>query len=155
MAKPRTSMRGRFLPKHPEKYIGDTSKIFGRSSWEFKFFTWLDSTPSVLKWSSEEFSIPYLSPIDNKVHKYFPDAFVIYRNARGDIIKEIVEIKPYAQTIMPKNPTDEQRKVVLINEAKWRAASAFASSNGMTFRILTERSIMPRKIERKKPRGTA
>jgi hypothetical protein len=54
MAGGRTTMKGRFIPKNPQKYIGDSTKIIGRSSWEFMLFKWLDSTPAVMRWASEE-----------------------------------------------------------------------------------------------------
>jgi hypothetical protein len=150
MAKNKTGMRGRFNPRHPEKYIGDTNKIFGRSSWEFKFFAWLDSTPSVLKWSSETIKIKYVSPIDGKVHTYSPDCLVVYRDSTGEIKKEIVEIKPYNETIERPNSTPQQRQDVAVNKAKWVAAAQFCKMNGLEFRVITEKTLMPKKIVRKK-----
>lgn len=149
MAKNKSGMRGRFNPKHPEKYIGDPTKIFGRSSWEFKFFAWLDSTPSVLKWSSETIKIKYVSPLDSKVHTYSPDCLVIYRDSTGEIKKELVEIKPYNETVERPNSTPEQRQDIAVNKAKWLSAANFCKNNGLTFRIITERTLMPKKIVRK------
>lgn len=150
MAKNKSGMRGRFKPKNPEKYIGDVEKIFGRSSWEFKFFAWLDSTPAVLRWSSETIKIKYVSPLDGKVHNYSPDCLVIYRDKSGEVKKEIVEIKPYNETVERPNSTPEQKRDIAVNNAKWTAASHFCKTNGFTFRIITERTLLPKKIVRKK-----
>ena len=65
--------KGLFRPKNPSKYRGDPSNIIFRSSWELRFMTYLDAHPDVLEWSSEEFCIPYVSPIDGRIHRYFPE----------------------------------------------------------------------------------
>ena len=65
--------QGLFYPKNTEKYKGDFSNIVYRSSWELKFMHWADESKNVLEWSSEELVIPYLSPLDNKMHRYFVD----------------------------------------------------------------------------------
>jgi trans-aconitate methyltransferase len=71
--------KGVFKPKNPQKYNGDPTNIIYRSSWELKYMMYLDSHENVLSWSSEEVIVPYRSPIDNKVHRYFPD-FVVKMN---------------------------------------------------------------------------
>ena len=63
--------QGKYQTINPIKYTGDRSKIFYRSSWELRMMKYLDCTPSVLEWNSEEIIIPYLSPIDNKFHRYY------------------------------------------------------------------------------------
>jgi hypothetical protein len=143
-------MQGRFKPANPHKYIGNPDKIIFRSSWELRLFKYLDAMPGILRWASEEFSIPYLSPIDGKVHQYFPDAFVIYKNKSGELVKEIIEIKPYNESIMDSNviaamPDGAQKNILLTNKAKWKAASLFAQRNGLSFRVLTERSLFVKK----------
>lgn len=134
-------MRGQFIPRNPGKYMGNPNNIMGRSSWEFRFFKWLDSTPSILSWASEELSIPYLSPVDNRVHRYYPDALVIYKNTTGAIIKELIEIKPLKETILTPKSTERDKMAWVVNQAKWAAAAIFAKNNGMTFRVLTEQSM--------------
>lgn len=138
MAGGRTTMKGRFIPKNPHKYLGDPKRIIFRSSWEVRLFQWLDSTPAVLQWASEEFSIPYLSPIDNAVHQYFPDALVIYKDKFGNLKKEIVEIKPYKETVLTPKASDRDKMALIINTAKWKAAARFAELQGMSFRVITE-----------------
>jgi hypothetical protein len=141
MAGARTTMKGRFVPKHPEKYLGDPKRIIFRSSWEVRLFQWLDRTPAVMQWASEEFSIPYLSPVDNAVHQYYPDALVIYKDKFGNLKKEIVEIKPYKETVLTPKATDRDKMALIINTAKWKAAARFAQLQGMTFRVITEKSM--------------
>ena len=68
--------KGRFRPKDPNKYKGDPTKIIYRSLWEFKVFKWMDSHPDVIRWQSEEVIDTYRSPIDGRVHRYFPDLIV-------------------------------------------------------------------------------
>ena len=65
--------QGKFTPLRPEKYIGDPTNIVMRSSWETKFALWCDKNSSVLSWNSEETVVPYVSPVDNRAHRYFID----------------------------------------------------------------------------------
>jgi hypothetical protein len=139
--KTRSTMKGRFIPKNPAKYVGNPNAIFFRSSWEVTFLKWLDMHPSVIQWASEELAIPYKSPVDNLVHRYYPDFIVIYRDTSGAVRKEIVEIKPYHETVLGRNPTPQNRMIVAVNQAKWEAAAMFAASQGATFRVITEKSI--------------
>ena len=53
-----------------------------------------DHTDSILEWGSEEIIIPYRSPIDNRVHRYYPDFYIKVREKSGRISKYIIEIKP-------------------------------------------------------------
>lgn len=132
---------GRFIPKHPEKYLGNPEKIIFRSSWELRLFQWLDTTPAVMQWASEEFSIPYLSPFDNKVHQYYPDALVIYKDKFGNLKKEIIEIKPYKETVLTPKSTDRDKAAYIVNQAKWKAAAHFAAQQGLSFRVITEKTM--------------
>ena len=81
------SYKGFYRPDHPEKYIGDPNNIIYRSLWERKFMYYCDHNENILKFSSEEIWIPYLSPLDSRVHKYFPDFYIKYKDASG-IVKE-------------------------------------------------------------------
>lgn len=143
--------KGRFRCQNPEKYKGDPTNIVYRSLWEFKFFRFVDMHPDVVWWQSEEVSIPYLSPIDGKMHRYFPD--VIVKKKVGDDKYEIVmiEIKPKKQTTPPdiskKNATKTGRvsrrylkevKTYGINDAKWKAARKYCNERGWKFAIMTE-----------------
>lgn len=135
--------KGKYIPKNPEKYMGNPNNIIYRSNWEQRMFYRLDVDPGVVRWASEEFSIPYMSPIDNKLHRYFPDVYV--ENINGD--KFVVEIKPAAQTKAPaKKARTTQRYLTevttyLVNQAKWEAAERFCADRGWLFKICTERDL--------------
>ena len=136
--------QGKFTPKNPEKYVGDVNNIIYRSSWEKRLLLWLDENPSVLKYSSEEIVIPYLSPVDNRIHRYFPDFLVEFKDINGVVKKVLIEIKPKAQTVLPTVPkrlTESYHKSVetyAINQAKWTAAKAWCKNHNMDFWIMTE-----------------
>lgn len=137
------SYKGRFKPKHYKKYKGDPTKIIYRSMWELRFMKYCDKNDSILEWSSEEIVIPYRS-IDNKVHRYYPDFWIKYKNAQGQIIKEVIEVKPKAQCKRPSKKGKHYGKYLreartyAINESKWDAAREYCLDRGYKFRILTE-----------------
>ena len=123
------SHHGNNFPRHPKKYKGNPTNIVYRSSWEKKFMNWCDLTESVSEWQSEEFFIPYRSPIDGRVHRYFPDFFVKYRDANGKRRTMVVEVKPKKETKMPTtNPKRRTKswaysvRTYAVNQAKWKAA---------------------------------
>ena len=92
---------GLYKPLNPRKYRGNPTNIVYRSLWEKKYMKYCDSTPSILEWGSEEIAIPYRSPIDRRVHRYYPDFYIKVREKSGKISKYIVEIKPKKQTKPP------------------------------------------------------
>ena len=139
--------QGRFAPKNPQKYKGDPTKIIARSSWEFKFMIFADSHPDIIEWASEEIAIPYLSPVDNRIHRYFPDVWIKKRDKAGKIKTIMIEIKPLAQTIEPVKKTKINKRYIQevynwgINTAKWEAAKKYCDKRGWDFEILTEREL--------------
>lgn len=147
MAGTKRTMHGRFLPKNPQKYVGNPANILFRSSWEMHFMKWLDANNAVLRWGSEELAIPYVNPVKldpngrPKVSRYFPDFIVLYRDAAGNIKKEIIEVKPHKESIMTPGMSERDKMAYVVNQAKWKAASIFAESQGATFRVITEKSI--------------
>ena len=78
--------RSIFNPKNIKKYAGDPAKIVCRSMWERNVCKFCDDHPSILKWSSEEIAIPYINPIDKKVHTYFPDFLIQFKTTTKNII---------------------------------------------------------------------
>lgn len=143
--------KGRFRPKNPGKYKGDPTKIVYRSLWEFKFFRYLDDHPDVLWWASEEYVVPYVSPIDGKRHRYFPDVVLRKKTPEGTTETLMIEIKPKSQTKPPdvrkKNATPTGRisrryinevKTYGVNESKWKAAQEYCADRGWKFMIFTE-----------------
>tara|TARA_R100000081_G_scaffold91914_1_gene71555 strand:+ start:1281 stop:1724 length:444 start_codon:yes stop_codon:yes gene_type:complete len=144
------SYKGKYRPKHPNKYNGDPTNIIYRSSWELKLMVYLDEHKDIVQWSSEEFCVPYRSPIDGRMHRYFPD-FWIKRRAGGCVL---IEVKPHKQTMPPdiknKNKTKSGRisrrylnevKTWGINEAKWKAAEEYCKDRGWKFKIMTEKEL--------------
>lgn len=140
-------LQGRFVPKNPDKYTGDVSNIFFRSSWENKVMILFDNNPNFLKWSSEETIVPYISPIDGKYHRYFPDFMVKYRNRSGAVINAMVEVKPFSQTKLPVKKNKMTKRFIteaqtyMVNEAKWIAAKEWCNKHGYEFMILTEKDL--------------
>lgn len=132
---------GRFLPRHPEKYVGNPEKIFWRSSWELRAMKVFDSHPSILRWNSEEMSIPYLSPADGRAHHYFPDFWIEYRQVAGAVIREVIEIKPLHESEAKHAKSDRSKDALEVNEAKWKAAAGFCETIGATFRVITEKTL--------------
>lgn len=138
------SYKGIFKPSYPEKYIGDYKNIIYRSLWERKFMVYCDTNENILKWSSEEIWIPYLSPIDNRIHKYFPDFYIKYKDTSQRIKESLIEIKPKRQVNGPefkKRITKKQINEVkefAKNQAKWKAAKEFCEDRRWDFQILTE-----------------
>jgi hypothetical protein len=132
---------GKFTPRFPEKYVGDVNNIEYRSKWERQFMVFCDNNIMVLKWGSEEIRIPYLKPTTGKIHNYFPDFFIIYKNSDGAMVKEIVEIKPLKEARLTAKSSTYDKVAYAINMAKWDAAQQFCEKNGMRFRVLTEKSL--------------
>ena len=143
------SYKGFFRPKNPNKYKGDPTNIVYRSLWEFKLMSYLDVHPEVVEWSSEEFCIPYRSPIDGKIHRYFPDFKVKKKTTDGKTEVVVIEVKPRAQSIPPapcttKKPTKKYLREVMtysINEAKWKAAINFCKDKQWKFMVMTEKEL--------------
>ncbi len=140
------SYSGTFKPKNPQKYRGNANNIIYRSTWEARYMTWLDNSPSVIWWTSEELAIPYISPIDGKRHRYFVD-FVVNLDTKTGPKVFMIEIKPFKQTQEPKTQKRITKKYLTevatwgINQAKWKAAEDYCLDRKWTFKILTENEL--------------
>ena len=141
------SIKSLFKPSHPKKYKGDVTNIICRSSWERRFCNWCDINESILEWGSEEFWIPYLSPIDNRTHRYFPDFIIKVKESTGVIKTYVIEVKPKRQT---KPPIKKKRvsksylyemKTYSVNQAKWSAANEWCKDRRIQFIIITENEL--------------
>lgn len=137
--------KGKYNPKNIIKYQGDPTKIIYRSLWERKFMVFCDENNNVLEWSSEEIVIPYISPVDNRVHRYYVDFWIKIKTKK--LIEEyLIEIKPYKQCLKPKindinKPSKKELKEIKkweVNKQKWKYANNFAKENNIKFKILTE-----------------
>lgn len=143
----RRTMKGRFIPKNPQKYVGNVNAIFFRSSWERTVMFWLDKNNAVLHWSSETLALPYVNPVFTdmngrpKISRYFPDFLIMYKDKTGQIKKEIVEVKPLRETKIIPGMSEQEKMTYAVNQAKWKAAAEYAARNGASFRIITEMSI--------------
>jgi hypothetical protein len=134
--------QGKYRPSFPRKYKGDSTNVVYRSSWEYKFMKWCDNTSSVEEWGSEEIIIPYVSPVDGRRHRYFPDFYVKIGKK-----KYLVEVKPYKQTKEPKTQKRNTKRYInevvtyAVNQAKWKAATEFCVDNGWEFMLITEKEL--------------
>jgi hypothetical protein len=138
--------KGKYKPKNPEKYKGNPENIIWRSTWEARVMKQLDENPNVLWWGSEELFIRYYNPIDNKIHRYFPDFVVKVKRKDETTMTYLLEVKPDVQTRPPtqKKKTKrylEESKTYIINQSKWKAASEFCKDHGWEFKVLTEKDL--------------
>tara|TARA_E500000318_G_C3508023_1_gene191166 strand:+ start:469 stop:903 length:435 start_codon:yes stop_codon:yes gene_type:complete len=141
------SYKGKFRPSNPKKYKGDPTNIVYRSLWELKFMNYCDKNQNILKWWSEELAIPYKSPIDNRIHKYFPDFYIKYIDTKGNVKESLIEIKPAKQVREPKKQKVRSKKYVsevveyAKNQAKWEAAKDYCDDRRWEFKVLTEHEL--------------
>ena len=141
------SYKGKYYPSFPRKYKGDpTNKIY-RSLWERKFMVYCDKNQNILEWASEEIAIPYRSPIDNRVHRYFPDFYMNVKETNGNIKNYVIEVKPAKQTIPPKKPKRQTKGYIreayeyAKNQAKWKMAKEFCADRQWEFKVVTEKEL--------------
>jgi len=140
------SYKGSFKPRNPSKYLGNPSNIIYRSLWELKLMTYLDKHPDVMGWASEEVIVPYRSPLDRRLHRYYVD-FYVKRKVNGKIKESLIEVKPKSQTVPPKVKKQKSRRYLNevttwgVNQAKWKAAQEYCRDRGWDFKIMTEHEL--------------
>lgn len=136
--------QGFFKPRNPEKYIGDPSNIIYRSSWELKFMQWCDRNPSILRYGSEEFSIPYYNPVKQRICRYFPDFIMEVLEINGKKQKYVIEIKPKRQTLPPVQGKKKTKTYLneintyAVNQSKWKSVQEWCDDHMIKFEIITE-----------------
>ena len=141
------SYKGKYYPTHPEKYKGDPTGIVYRSLWERKFMVYCDKNTNVLEWASEEIAIPYRSPVDNKIHRYFPDFYMKVKETGGQVKRYIIEVKPLKQTTPPKKPKSQTKAYIreayeyAKNQAKWKVAREYCKDRMWEFKVVTEKEL--------------
>ena len=107
-----------------------------------------------------------MCPTDGRVHRYYPDYLVEFRDSSGKIKKQVIEVKPKKQTKPPAVPKRITKSFLYEatmyekNQAKWAAATEFCLDNGVEFRIITEdelgikqhdnRTNRPRRVQRRR-----
>ena len=141
------SYKGKYYPSYPRKYKGDPTNIIYRSLWERKFMVYCDKNDSILEWASEEISIPYRSPVDNRVHRYFPDFYMKVKERGGKIKRYVIEVKPAKQTKPPVKPKRQTKGYIreayeyAKNQAKWKMAREFCADRQWEFKVVTEKEL--------------
>lgn len=104
----------------------NTDYIF-RSTYEFAYWYMLENDDTVESFIVEPFSIPYLSPKDNRMHKYIPDVLILYKNGNLDL----VEIKPKSML----------HNAIVQRKASAARAHILRSKMGATYKFITEEDI--------------
>ena len=108
--------------------------------------TYLDKHPDVMGWASEEVIVPYRSPLDRRLHRYYVD-FYVKRKVNGKIKESLIEVKPKSQTVPPKVKKQKSRRYLNevttwgVNQAKWKAAQEYCRDRGWDFKIMTEHEL--------------
>ena len=139
--------KGKYYPSFPRKYKGDPTNIIYRSLWERKFMVYCDKNQNILEWASEEIAIPYRSPIDNRVHRYFPDFYMKVKETNGKIKNYVIEVKPAKQTKPPTKPKRQTKGYIreayeyAKNQAKWKMAKEFCADRQWEFKVVTEKEL--------------
>ena len=139
--------RGKFKPRNPAKYVGDPTSIIYRSSWELRCMNYFDLTEDIIQWASEEVAIPYKSPIDGRIHRYYPDFILKVKTKSGKEETHMWEVKPYKQSIPPTVQTKKTKRYInevrtyAINKYKWDAAQLYCKEQGWHFKIITEKEL--------------
>ena len=138
--------KGKYTPKNPKKYKGDPTNVIYRSSWEQRVMFYLDDNPQVIWWGSEELHIPYYSPIDKKMHRYYPDFIAKVKQKNDKVMTFIIEVKPDKETKPPKQKRKtkkflQESATYIINQQKWKAADEFCYEHGWEFKIITEKHL--------------
>jgi hypothetical protein len=138
------SIKSKYHPSNPDKYKGNPNNIICRSSWERKFCKWCDVNDNIIEWASEEFFIPYISPIDKRIHRYYPDFIVKMKDKSGSIKTYVIEVKPKRQTLPPVKKSRVTKSFIYeaktyeVNKAKWKAAKEWCEDRLLEFKIITE-----------------
>lgn len=143
----KNTYKGKYRVLNPLKYKGEISNVVYRSLWELRFMKWCDGNASILEWGSETVVIPYVSPVDRKVHRYFVDFFIKVLDKSGKTQKYLIEIKPEKFTKPPPIPKRKTKQFIDevfqygVNEAKWKAAFEYCEDRKMKFMVLTEKDL--------------
>lgn len=147
MAYTKDCYKGKYQPRNPKKYRGDLTKIVYRSGYEVRFMKWCDLNEKVIEWGSEEVIVPYRSPLDNQIHRYFVDFYIKLETKNNGVKKYLIEVKPFRFTQEPKTPKRKTRQFIAevmqwgINREKWKAARKYALALGAEFVLITEKDL--------------
>ena len=131
--------------------------IIYRSALEWRWMYKLDKNDEVVRWGSECITIPYVKPETGRVHRYYPDLMVEFRNGSKHLVeikpeKEIKLVQEYIETgVLPKRiktkfPNEKPSTFVYrvkawaTNVAKWKACEEFCRKKGWKFVKIGEKS---------------
>ncbi len=144
----RSYKQGRYRPVNPGKYVGNPNNIVYRSSWELRVMRKFDVSPRVIRWSSEEFIVPYYDTIKGHARRYFPDFVITKLDDDGVERSVMVEVKPLKETLPPVHKAGKRRQTIINEEItwrnnsdKWKAAEEYCKRNGWEFLKITEREL--------------
>lgn len=136
--------KGKYKLRNESKYLGDPKNVVYRSGWERAVMIWCDDNPNVVGWVSEEVVIPYICETDKRMHRYFMDFMVKYKDGRTVLI----EVKPHKETVKPKSGAGRPRRQVLSetmtyikNMSKWNATEKYVADRGWHFEIWDEHKL--------------
>lgn len=143
--------QGKYNLQNPDKYLGDPTVIYFRSKWEYNFYRYLDANERILKWNCEGITITYEVQENNTTHtkRYFPDCYAKILNSDGTVSEFVFEIKPWAETQIPKEPKkfsmkanenyEYRLRTFQKNLLKWESANKFCEKRGIKFKVITEK----------------
>ena len=95
----------------------------------------------MVEWASETVVIPYRSPLDRRIHRYFVDFYL--KTVGGTYL---IEVKPdrFTRPPEPRRKTKKYLQEVAqwgVNETKWKSAQEFCDDRGWIFKIITEKDL--------------
>lgn len=145
---------GRYSVINKQKCINSLSGaqfLSYKSSYEQRLMYYFDRATKIRKWGYEVVSIPYISAVDGRQHTYYTDFYVEFNDENGKLIRSVIEVKPYSETLVPKITKRKKKATCVmeattyaVNRSKWDAAEAWCRHNNMTFTIITEKDIFNR-----------
>jgi len=139
-------VQGIYTPRNSPKYKG-TIPIFYRSRNELQLMRFFDENSKIIEWTSESVVIPYIKPVDGKIHRYYVDFSCVLKDGDGKIHKYLIEYKPFKQTVQPSKGKKSERTFLTeqlnfsTNSSKWSAAKQYCEKQKMKFLILTEKDL--------------
>ena len=83
---------------------------------------------------------PYVSPVDRRVHRYFPDFIIKVKESTGQIKTYVIEVKPKRQTMEPKKKSRVTKsyiyecKTYAVNQASGKQQLSSAKTEELNLR---------------------
>lgn len=138
--------QGNYTPRNTQKYKGTFPLVY-RSRPELQLMRFFDENSKIIEWTSESVVIPYIKPVDGRIHRYFVDFSCVLKSIDGKIHKYLIEYKPYKQTIPPIKGKKSEKTYFTeqlnysINTSKWESARQFCQKHQWKFLIITEKDL--------------